>query len=93
MQRKINWNLVSRQLAEAREQLQELEALAAGPGRRNEGLLQEGLENAYHHINFAWNARHMTDDEHRSMTAAKFTQHSRYPGTLRPIGTESKKRK
>ena len=42
--RRINWNLVRRQLQEAREQLEELERLAATPGKRSEAFLQVGLE-------------------------------------------------
>jgi hypothetical protein len=88
MPKRINWKLVAKQLAETREELQRLEAMVASRKSRSEGALQVGLEHAYHHLNFAWNARRMTDKSHRNLTARQFQSGSRFPRTLKPIGVK-----
>jgi hypothetical protein len=88
MPKRINWKLVAKQLVEAREELQRLEEMVASRTARSEGALQAGVEHAYHHINFAWNARRMTDKSHRNLTTRQFQRGSRFPRTLKPIGAK-----
>jgi hypothetical protein len=88
MPKRINWKLVAKQLAEAREELQRLEGMVSTQKSRSKGALQVGLEHAYHHLNFAWNAREMTDKSHRNLTPRQFQRGSRFPRSLKPIGVK-----
>jgi hypothetical protein len=87
MQKRTNWHLVSGQLAEAREELEHLEQLVADRTARSDGALEVGLEHAYHHLNFAWNARKMSDGRFRKLTTLRFRSNSRFP-KLHPLGTK-----
>ena len=68
----MNRKLVARQVAEAREQLQDLEARLSGGGRLGEGEFAVLLGHAYHHLNFAWNCRSITLKDYHSLTEAQF---------------------
>jgi hypothetical protein len=80
----INWKVVASNLAEAREEIEEFEALLAKRGRRSEVDLQLSLEHAYHHLNVAWNARRATMRQYRNLTDAQFNQWGRFPKGIAP---------
>jgi hypothetical protein len=75
----LNRALVRRQIEEAREQLEDLEArLKKGP-RLSEEELEILLGHAYHHLNFAWNSRHSSERAYRNLTDAQFQKWGRVP--------------
>jgi hypothetical protein len=77
-QRPLRWDFIRSNIAEAREQLQQLEAMATAPDR-NEGGLEVGLAHAYHHLNFAWNSRRMPFTRVAACAAADFNEWGRFP--------------
>src|SRR4051812_39080551 len=85
MRRRMNWRVVRSNLEEAREQLESLEARAASSAKPSEAEMAIALEHAYHHLNFAWNARHVPDSMFRRLTNAQFNQWSRHPRELKPL--------
>ena len=82
MPKRINWKLVASNLAEAREQLEQLEVQLKASRSRSAEHLQVGLEHALHHIYFAWNVRHTTTAAYVSMTDRDFTRWSKMPTEL-----------
>ena len=78
----IQKDLILLNITEAREQLQEIEESLNNEEEFTEIelKLKIDLENAYHHLNFAWNIRKLTDDEVARMTEHNFSELSKYPG-------------
>ncbi len=79
MREHLNWQLVAWNIAEAREELQHLEETIRSGRRPSEATLRVGIEYAYHHLNFAWNARRVGAKRHRELTDADFRRFSRVP--------------
>ncbi|MFI5176636.1 MAG: hypothetical protein ACHQKY_17380 [Terriglobia bacterium] len=79
MARRINWRIVLSNLAEAREELQRLEALVVDRRRRHEALLEVGLGHAYHHLNCAWRARAIPTSRYARCTTRDFNLWGRFP--------------
>ena len=77
--KRINWDLVASNLAEAREEIECLEAVVAKRRGLKEVALQLSLEHAYHHLNFAWNARHATSNQYSNLTDAQFNRWGAFP--------------
>lgn len=71
--------LIRLNIAEAREQLKEIEESLKKDEEYSEVELQHDLEHAYHHLNYAWNIRKLSDDEVSKMTEQNFASLSRYP--------------
>jgi hypothetical protein len=71
--------LIRLNIAEAREQLQEIEESLKKDEEYSEVELQHDLEHAYHHLNYAWNIRKLSDDEVSTITEQNFASLSRYP--------------
>lgn len=65
-------------IAEAREQLEEIEKALLNQSYE-EVELQIHLEHAYHHLNYAWNIRGESDEALAAHTAADFARWSKYP--------------
>jgi hypothetical protein len=79
--RPFNRKIVRSNLAEAIEQLQELEGKAAN-GELLEEHLQIGLLHAYHHLNFAWNVRRISMSEYSNLTQSQFEKWGTYPAEI-----------
>ena len=77
--RPFNRKIIRSNLAEAIEQLQTLERKAAD-GELQEGDLQVGLLHAYHHLNFAWNARRVSNSDYSKLSRSQFEEWGTYPG-------------
>ncbi len=75
----FNRELVRSNLAEAIEELQELERRAA-EGTLVEGHFQVGLLHAYHHLNFAWNIRRISHSDFGRSIEEQFEKWGAYPG-------------
>ncbi|MBN2433199.1 MAG: hypothetical protein JXQ27_17145 [Acidobacteria bacterium] len=75
----LNWQTISSGLAEAREQLQDLERRIAEGDPPDQADLKICLRHAYHHINVAWNARHISTERYANLTAKDFADWGTYP--------------
>ncbi len=80
--RKLNWEIVLSNLAEAREQLEEIELRVKAGNPPAEGEFQIMLEHAYHHLNFAWNVRRVTTERYSRLTEDEFNRWSKFPKEL-----------
>ena len=76
----IQKELILLNITEAREQLQEIEESLNNEEEYTEIELKMDLEHAYHHLNYAWNIRKLTDDDVAKMTEYNFSELSKYPG-------------
>lgn len=80
---RLNRELILSNLAEAREELERIEALVGVEGGRlSEGELSVMFGHAYHHINFAWNARRAPMKKYRNMKDEDFDAWGRFPADL-----------
>jgi hypothetical protein len=80
-----NWRIIESNLREAREQLEALEADVRSSKKPSDVELAIGLEHAYHHLNFAWNARFASEQVFRQMSDGQFNVWSKYPRELKPF--------
>jgi hypothetical protein len=76
---KINWRTIKVDIAEARGQLQDIEKRIKKRDFPSEPEFQIMLQHAYHHLNFAWNARHKTTKQYASLSDADFKTWGKYP--------------
>lgn len=84
---KLNCEIVLYNLRDAREQLAEIEKLAAS-GELDEIAFESMIQHAYHHLNFAWNVRHITSKRYSSLTDNEFAEWSKFPDDLEPLGVK-----
>jgi hypothetical protein len=80
--KKLNWQVILSNLAEAREQIEAIEARVNAKENLSEVKLQILFEHTYHHLNFAWNARHASDKDHARLTDAQFNQWGKFPAEM-----------
>lgn len=71
------WNL-----AEAREQIEQIESRAAGKKKPSEIELQIWMEHVYHHLNFAWNVRHESTEKYSNLSDEDFNKWSEFPAEI-----------
>ena len=82
--RKINAGIMLSNVSEAREELERIEALIRGGGELSEGELVVMFEHAYHHLNYAWNARRTPDSRHRNLNDEDFNAWGKFPTDIEP---------
>ena len=89
---RMNWKIIAGNLREAREQLQEIEQRIQKKNY-SEVELYIDLQHAYHHLNFAWNARTVRTREYTRMTDADFNKWSQFPEDIEAfeVSQEDKK--
>jgi hypothetical protein len=80
--RRLNRNVILANVSEAREELERIEARVRAAGELFEGELSVMFEHAYHHLNFAWNARRTSDGQHRDLKDEDFNEWGRFPNDL-----------
>jgi hypothetical protein len=80
----MTFEIVQSNLAEAREELTKLEAAAAA-GTLKEVDFQIRLAHAYHHLNFAWNIRHVAASTYAKLTQEQFEEWGRYPAEIEQL--------
>ena len=76
---KLNWEIILYNIAEAREQLEQIEERVKNEKKLAEGELQVMLEHAYHHLNFAWNIRHVSTKSYSQLSDDEFNEWSEFP--------------
>jgi hypothetical protein len=85
---KLNWDVVKWNVAEAREELESIERLIA-----NDEMSEAGLEvrvvHAFHHLNFAWNARRASTDRYSKCAKADFNKWGQFPTDIELLKIES----
>jgi len=79
--RALNLMIIERNLDEAIEELTKLKK-EAKKGTIHVARLQVGLRHAYHHVNFAWNARYASTEAYSHLTKAQFNRWGRYPKNI-----------
>lgn len=79
MRRPINWRIVLSNVTEAREELQQLEAIIADRTRRSRESLEVSLSHAYHHLNYAWRVKHVPTSRYARLTNAEFNRWGEFP--------------
>jgi hypothetical protein len=77
----LNRAIIGRNIAEARDQLNELVRRSADR-TLTEAELQVGLLHAYHHLNFAWNIRRIATSRYTSLTQKDFDNWRQYPSDI-----------
>lgn len=81
---KLNPEVILYNVSEAREELERIEALVRAGGELSEGELSVMFGHAYHHLNFAWNARHTSDERHLDLKDEDFNAWGRFPADIEP---------
>ena len=81
--RKLNWTLIAYNLAEAREQLEAIEAQVKAGNPPGEIEFQIKLEHACHHLNFAWNVRRQPTEKYTNLSRKDFNRWSKFPKVMK----------
>jgi hypothetical protein len=76
------WEVIASNIAEAREQLQEIEALISRGKPPNETEFQIMMQHAYHHLNFAWNMRNHPVERYAKLSKEDFDRWEAFPDDL-----------
>jgi hypothetical protein len=83
MKKRLNWRIISSNLAEAREQIEQIGSRIKHGKKPSEVELQIMLEHAYHHLNFAWHIRHEKTESYRHLTDENFNRWSKFPKEMK----------
>jgi|GEM_PF-657496 len=81
---KLNWKIILYDITEAREQLEEIEAQIKEGKKISEGSFQVMLQHTYHHLNFAWNVRHVSTKKYANLSDKNFNKWSKFPKEIKP---------
>lgn len=76
------WEVIGSNIAEAREELQTIEARIASGNPPDEVEFQVAMQHAYHHLNFAWNMRNYPLDWYANLTREDFDRWGQFPKDL-----------
>jgi hypothetical protein len=79
---RLNWEIIILNIAEAREQLEKIEAMRAEGRRVSKVEFQLSMQHAYHHLNVAWNARHQPTKRYAHLTDEDFMNWGKLPVDL-----------
>lgn len=77
--KKLNWEIILSNLGEAREQIELIEARVKSGEKVSEIELQIWIEHVYHHLNFAWNVRHVSTKRYSRLKDEEFNLWSKFP--------------
>jgi hypothetical protein len=75
---KLNWEFILYNLRDAQEELDRVIKLAEA-GDMDEIDFRVKMEHAYHHLNFAWNIRHVTSKRAAKCVKEDFNEWSKFP--------------
>jgi hypothetical protein len=76
------WEVIASNIAEAREQLQKIEARISRGAPPNESEFQIMMQHAYHHLNFAWNMRNHPVERYAQLSQEDFERWGTFPDDL-----------
>jgi hypothetical protein len=74
-----NKDLIAANIEEAREELESILSDLASDPEYTEGELQIALEHAYHHLNYAWHIRNVSEERAGACSQEDFVKWSKYP--------------
>ncbi|WP_321532349.1 hypothetical protein [uncultured Desulfuromonas sp.] len=74
-----NKKLIALNIEEAKEELESILSDLASDPEYTEGELRIALEHAYHHLNYAWNIRNVSEERVGACLQEDFVKWSRYP--------------
>jgi hypothetical protein len=77
--KRLNWKIIKSNISEARQELERIESLIESGELPHEVELQIMLQHAYHHINFAWNAKNISNKRYVNLTKADFNSFGKFP--------------
>lgn len=77
--KRLNWKVTLSNIQEAREALEKLESQITSPKKPAEVEFELSIRHAYHHLNTAWNARHVETAKYRDMTDKDFKAWGLFP--------------
>lgn len=86
---KLNFKNILYNIEDAREQLEEIESLLKEQSLSDVDF-QIKLEHAYHHLNFAWNVRKLTEKRYQKMSDDDFNEWSKFPEEIEIYKIERK---
>ena len=75
----MDWKIILANIREAREQLEGLESQIASSNRPVETELELALRHTYHHVNMAWNVRHIETENYKKLTESDFKKWGKFP--------------
>jgi len=81
---RLNGELIVSQLRQVSEELAKIERDIL-EGKLEEENLRFRFQHAYHHLNFAWNARRASESESGELTDAAFNRWSKMPRDIPPL--------
>jgi hypothetical protein len=85
----FNWKAIATNVAEAREQLENIEEVLKAGTPPTEVEFEIMLRHAYHHLNFAWNVRRQPMTRCSNLTDADFKEWGRFPPGFDALDTLS----
>ena len=74
-----NVELIRQNISEAMEQLKEIEAILLSGSEYDESAFSIDLGHAYHHLNFAWHIRNISEKDAIECAKENFKKWSRFP--------------
>ncbi|MCB1755623.1 MAG: hypothetical protein KDJ38_08875 [Gammaproteobacteria bacterium] len=74
-----NKELIASNIEEAKEELASILSDLASDPEYTEIELQLALEHAYHHLNYAWHIRNVSEERARACSLEDFVKWSKYP--------------
>ena len=80
----MNFEIIGSNISEAAEELAKLQRRAAN-GTLTEADFQIRLLHAYHHLNFAWNIRHLATSKYATLTQQDFEKWGKYPTEIEKL--------
>jgi hypothetical protein len=79
---RFNKDAVLQNISEALEELERIETILKAAKTVNQIEFQINMQHAFHHLNFAWNARHWTKRRYASFSRADFESAGSFPTDL-----------
>jgi hypothetical protein len=76
---KLTWENITSNLEDALEELKSLDSQLLSGEMPDEVELRIALQHIYHHINFAWNTRHISPDAYANLTRENFDLWGKFP--------------
>jgi hypothetical protein len=79
---KLNWDIIAVNIADAREQMEAIEARIKAGNPPKPVEFQIMMQHVFHHLNFAWNARHWSSRRYGRLTEEDFQAGGKLPTDL-----------
>ena len=84
--------MIKSNIAEAREELEVIEAKIDSDEMLDEVEYQIKMEHVYHHLNFAWNVRNISRDRYVNLTDQDFNKFGKFPEDIELVEVDLKEK-